>query len=234
MNGAGRALPEETPVRDATPFPGVPGGGRSGREPRLSLRPAPAARPGPAVLLLLVATLAAAPMAWGASPEGTQPPPQYIFHLRSGSQIQTSAYWEEGNEYRLERFGGVIGLNKSDVVRIERLEPGAKATPVPAASPSAAAPEPGHEPSQGLLSSISAYVAEMIEWMRAWMARLWTPRRGAGSAPLAQGGTPPARAPQPRDSRPPLLVLIVVVVAVPFLVFGGKRLGSWLFSDSRL
>ena len=156
--------------------------------------------------------------------------PEYIFHLRNGSQVQTAYYWEEGNEYRLERFGGVVGLNKSDVVRIERIQPGA-AAPAPAATPFPLGPEPGQEPPQGIVPAISAYVAEMVEWMRAWMARLWTPRRTESTPQVGKGGPLAARPPQARDTRPPLFVLLAVVVAVPILLFGGKRLGGWLFSD---
>ena len=231
MSSAGRPSLEEAAVKDAMRLPGVPGGGRGGRVRRAGSGPAPAGRRGAAVCLFLAASLAAGAVAWSASRENAEAPPEYIFHLRNGSQVQTSHYWEEGNEYRLERFGGVIGLNKADVVRIERIQPGTARPPAPAPSPFPVAAEPGQEPSPGIISSISAYVQEMVEWMRAWLARLWTPRRSEGTPQVAQGGPVPARPPQPRDMRPPLFVLMAVVVAIPILLFGGKRLGGWLFSD---
>ncbi len=230
MSFADRLSLEETAVKVARPFPGVSGNGRAGWDRSPGPGPACARRRGAAVCLLLGVLLAAGATARAASRGNTDAPPEYIFHLRNGSQVQTAHYWEEGNEYRLERFGGVVGLNKSDVVRIERIQPGAGRAPAPAASPFPLRPEP-EEPPQGIISTISTYVAEMVEWMRAWMARLWTPRRTESIPQVGQGGSLPARPPQPRDTRPPLVVLLAVVVAVPILLFGGKRLGGWLFSD---
>ncbi len=230
MSFADRPSLEETAVKVARPFPAVSGNGRAVRDRSPGPGPASARRRGAAVGLLLVVVLAAGATARAASRGSTDAPPEYIFHLRNGSQVQTAHYWEEGNEYRLERFGGVVGLNKSDVVRIERIQPGA-AAPAPAATPFPLGPEPGQEPPQGVVSTISAYVAEMVEWVRAWMARLWTPRRTESIPQVGQGGSLPARSLQHRDTRPPLVVLLAVVVAVPILLFGGKRLGGWLFSD---
>jgi hypothetical protein len=176
--------------------------------------------------------VAAGPMAsWAANRESA--PPQYIFYLRSGTEVQTSRYWEEGDEYRLERFGGVIGLSKADVMRIERIEAVAAPSPAPAPSPAGATPESAPEAIRGVSSVISAYIAEMIEWIRAWIARLSSPRRSVTPTQVARGGATRGRGPAPRDQRPPLPVLIAVVVAIPILVFGGKRLGGWLFSETR-
>ena len=197
-------------MQDPTHLPRVPGGRPAGHDRCVRPRPGPALRRGAVASCLLIALLGAGPPAWGASRGSAEASPEYVFHLRYGSQVQTSHYWEEGREYRLERFGGVIGLNKADVARIERIEPGSARAPVPAGSAFPATPEARPEPSQGIAAAITAYVAEMVEWVRAWVARLWTPRRG---------------------DRPPLALIIGVVVAVPILVFGGKRLGGWLFSD---
>jgi hypothetical protein len=168
---------------------------------------------------------------WAAAPESA--PPQYIFYLRSGTEVQTSKYWEEGDEYRLERFGGVIGLSKADVVRIERIEPQAPAAPAPTPSPSRASPESAPEAVRGLSSLISTYITEMIAWLRTWIARLGTPRRGGAAPQVARGGPARGRGPSPREQRLPLPVLIGVAVAIPILVLGGKRLGGWLFGDTR-
>ncbi len=232
MTPADRLALEETPVKVARPLPDVSGNGAAGGHGSGGRGPAPAPRRCAAACLLLAFVVVFGATARAATRESAEAPPEYIFHLRNGSQVQTAAYWEEGNEYRLERFGGVIGLNKSDVVRIERVQPGAARAPAPAASPFPLGPEPGQEPPQGIISTISTYVAEMVEWMRAWMARLWTPRRTETAPPVAQGGQAPGRPPQPRDTRPPLFVLLAVVVAVPILLFGGKRLGGWLFSET--
>jgi hypothetical protein len=168
---------------------------------------------------------------WGAEHEDA--PPQYTFYLRSGTVVQTSKYWEEGDEYRLERFGGVIGLSKAAVERIERSQPGANPSPLPATSPLPAGPEAGPEASPGVSSVISAYIAQRIGGIRAGIARLWTPRRGETPAQIARGGATRGRGPATRDRRPPLPVLIAVAAAIPILVIGGKRLGGWLFSETR-
>ena len=188
-----------------------------------------AARP----FLLWLTLLAVTPMAWGAGPEGSQAAPQYTFYLRGGSQIQTSAYWEEGTEYRLQRFGGVIGLNKSDVERIERTEPGAQAAPVPLPSPVPVSRETAGEPPPAPSSSVTAYAEEMIVWIRGWLGRLRAFRKPAAGLPLAMGGSSSGGGPLAGSARPPLVALMAVVLVVPIFLFGGKRLGSWLFSESR-
>lgn len=197
-------------MQDPTHLPRVPGGRPAGHDRCVQPRPGPALRRGAVASCLLIALLGAGPLAWGASPGSAEAPPEYVFHLRNGSQVQASRYWEQGNEYRLELYGGVIGLNKADVARIERIEPGSARAPVPAGSAFPSTPAARPEPSQGIAAAISAYVAKMVARMRALVARLWTPRWG---------------------SRPPLVLIIGVVVAVPILLFGGKRLGGWLFSD---
>ena len=160
----------------------------------------------------------------------------YAFHLRNGSRIHTPEYWEEGNDYRIERFGGVIGLNKGDVLRIERAQT-ATTTPAPAAAQPAAAEAARPDASQGILAQIETYVAELITWLRGWLARISGTRRaaetaqtGAGprvaAAPAQAGGPAAARAP---GGSPILVPLIALLVVVPVFLFGGKALGTRLF-----
>jgi len=232
MSRAARPFPKEIAVKDARYPHGVAAGGRCGRGPRVGHRAAPARRRGAAISLFLMLNAAAGPMAsWAAAPEN--PPPQYSFYLRSGTVVQTSRYWEEGDEYRLERFGGVIGLSKADVLRIERIEPQAPAAPAPTPSPARGSPESAPEAVRGVSSLISAYITEMIAWLHAWIARLGTARRGGAAAQIARGGATRGRGAAPREQRLPLPVLIGVAVAIPILVLSGKRLGGWLFSETR-
>ncbi|EFK05970.1 conserved hypothetical protein [delta proteobacterium NaphS2] len=46
----------------------------------------------------------------------------YLIELKDGSQITASGYREEGDEFKIERFGGVIGIKKDRVISIEEIE----------------------------------------------------------------------------------------------------------------
>lgn len=186
--------------------------------------------------LVLSACLVPGAAAWGAVREADPPRTVYIFHLRNGSQIQATHYWEQGPEYRIERFGGVMGFRKADVVRIERLQEGSEREPVPATAEGPARLQGDPDASPG----VTAYVLELIEWVRSWVARLWAPRRapeqglqaGASRPPVkaATDRRPPEAKGTPRESGPTgVVVLVVVLLAVPLLVFGGKVLGQRLF-----
>lgn len=59
----------------------------------------------------------------------------YIIHLKDGGKIVTDQYFEEGDQIKLKRYGGVIGIPKDRVLEIEKtessVEPSSKAdTPV--------------------------------------------------------------------------------------------------------
>jgi hypothetical protein len=43
----------------------------------------------------------------------------YVIHLKDGRSFTTPEYWEEGNQIKFERYGGLIGLPKDQVVSIE-------------------------------------------------------------------------------------------------------------------
>jgi len=125
-NGEGH-LRTRIALKRATPKPPSP-------------RPAgvPAWRLVVAVGLLLGLGAAALPVAWGAT-QAVQEDTLFIVHLKNGKQLRASRYWEVGEDYRFEIFGGVVGLEKRDVARIEAIQRGAMATPSP---PRPRAPSP--------------------------------------------------------------------------------------------
>lgn len=43
----------------------------------------------------------------------------YVIHLKDGRSYVTSEYREEGDQIKIKRYGGVIGLPKNQVVKIE-------------------------------------------------------------------------------------------------------------------
>lgn len=48
--------------------------------------------------------------------------PAYKLHLRDGREILTDEYWEEGDEIKFRRFGGVLGIQKDLIRKIEETE----------------------------------------------------------------------------------------------------------------
>ncbi len=44
---------------------------------------------------------------------------RYIIHFRDHRVIRVESYWEEGDELKYEKFGGIIGVRRNDVVMIE-------------------------------------------------------------------------------------------------------------------
>ena len=92
MNRAGRPVPEGSATQDPTHLPRVPGGRPAGRDRCARPRTGPALRRGAVASCLLIALLGADPLAWGASRESAEAPPEDVFHLRNGSQVQTSRY----------------------------------------------------------------------------------------------------------------------------------------------
>ncbi len=36
----------------------------------------------------------------------------YVIHLKSGHSFRTDRYWEEGDEIKFNRYGGVLGIQK--------------------------------------------------------------------------------------------------------------------------
>ncbi len=52
---------------------------------------------------------------------------RYIIHLRDQRVIRVESYWEEGDELKYEKFGGIIGVQQNDVVMIEDKADGSKA-----------------------------------------------------------------------------------------------------------
>ncbi len=51
---------------------------------------------------------------------------RYTIHLRDQRTIQVESYWEEGGELKYEKFGGIIGVQRNDVVMIEDKADGSK------------------------------------------------------------------------------------------------------------
>ena len=46
----------------------------------------------------------------------------YIIHLKSGHSFQTDRYYEEGDQIKFKRYGGIIGIQKELVKDIEEVE----------------------------------------------------------------------------------------------------------------
>ena len=68
----------------------------------------------------------------------------YVIHLKDGTQFVTDQYYEEGNQIRFKRYGGLVGIEKDRIREIEEIEaptapPEKKETPAETAAPPAAA-----------------------------------------------------------------------------------------------
>jgi len=46
----------------------------------------------------------------------------HIIHLKHGGEFVTEQYWEEGEQIKFKRYGGVIGIQKNLVKKIEEIE----------------------------------------------------------------------------------------------------------------
>ena len=46
----------------------------------------------------------------------------YIIHLKDGREFTTDRYYEEGDQIKFKRYGGVIGIEKDLVKKIEEIE----------------------------------------------------------------------------------------------------------------
>ncbi len=229
-------------VKDAPPHLGPPGGRHPGRQrdsgPHRS-GGVPANRVAAAICLLLFTLVHAPTIVWGAT-KTAQEDTLYIIHLRNGGQLRTFRYWEAGSDYRIEISNGVVGLHKADVARIEVVKLGAATVAGPTLAPAVEAPAPPPR-SPGIFSQLAGYVGELVEWMRGWMERLWTPRRPAaegpqaGARPSPGGGVGARGGSTTRGNAPPLFVVLAVFIAVvPSFLFCGKALGAWLFRPRRI
>ncbi len=49
---------------------------------------------------------------------------RYTIHLRDERTISTDEYWEEGEQIMYEKFGGVVGVERRDVVKIDDTKSG--------------------------------------------------------------------------------------------------------------
>jgi hypothetical protein len=41
----------------------------------------------------------------------------YVIHLKDGREFVTDRYWEEGDQIKFNRYGGVIGIQKEACLR---------------------------------------------------------------------------------------------------------------------
>ncbi|MCJ7684587.1 MAG: YgdI/YgdR family lipoprotein, partial [Desulfobacteraceae bacterium] len=46
----------------------------------------------------------------------------YVIHLKDGREFATDRYWEEGDQIKFNRYGGVIGIEKDLVPEMELVE----------------------------------------------------------------------------------------------------------------
>ena len=46
----------------------------------------------------------------------------YIIHLKNGREFVTKQYWEEGEQIKFKRYGGIIGIQKDLVKNIEEAD----------------------------------------------------------------------------------------------------------------
>ena len=46
----------------------------------------------------------------------------YLIHLKDGREISTQEYWEEDGQIKIKQYGGVVGINKEEVVSVEEIE----------------------------------------------------------------------------------------------------------------
>lgn len=44
---------------------------------------------------------------------------RYTIHLRDERTIRVDDYWEDGDQIKYEKFGGIVGVERKDVVKIE-------------------------------------------------------------------------------------------------------------------
>lgn len=51
----------------------------------------------------------------------------FVIHLKDGGQILVDAYWKEGNTIRVKKYGGMIGISRALVSKIEEV----KTEPIP-------------------------------------------------------------------------------------------------------
>jgi len=72
-----------------------------------------------------------------------------VLHLRSGATVRTSSWWLEGDELRFESPAGVVGIPRSELVRVE---PSSEAAP----PPSGPAPAPARSPAEARSSEPSS------------------------------------------------------------------------------
>ena len=63
----------------------------------------------------------------------------YIIHLKDGREFATDRYYEEGDQIKFKRYGGVIGIRKELVKEIEEIE---EVEELPAKKEKAVEPEP--------------------------------------------------------------------------------------------
>jgi hypothetical protein len=50
----------------------------------------------------------------------------YVIHLKDGTQFVTDQYFEEGGQIKFTRYGGLIGIEKDRISKIEETEPPAE------------------------------------------------------------------------------------------------------------
>ena len=46
----------------------------------------------------------------------------YVIHLKDGREYVTDRYWEEGDQIKFNRYGGVIGIEEKEDVPEEKVE----------------------------------------------------------------------------------------------------------------
>ena len=46
----------------------------------------------------------------------------YIIHLKNGREFVTERYWEEGEQIKFKKYGGIIAIQKNLVKKIEEIE----------------------------------------------------------------------------------------------------------------
>ncbi|MCF8127289.1 MAG: hypothetical protein K9N10_02140 [Deltaproteobacteria bacterium] len=69
----------------------------------------------------------------------------YVILLKDGRAITTHEYWEEGDQIKIKQFGGVVGIAKKNVIRIEEAD---DVKTLVVKSPSENSPEEANEKSE--------------------------------------------------------------------------------------
>lgn len=132
--------------------------------------------PRPRLLLFLLALLLLAGTAFGD-----------VLHLRGGGSIEVAQWWEEGGTLFYQTDAGVIGLPRTDVLRIESTPP--RKTPSfrgePASEPAPAASETPPDAKEKAAPSRAASIPDE-EQLTASIDRLGEELRRAGSPGLRQ------------------------------------------------